>query len=29
MVMRGLRVFVLRGWFSRWEQARLQKILRK
>lgn len=29
MLMRGLRVFVLRGWFSRWEQARLQKILRK
>ncbi|WP_034788100.1 2TM domain-containing protein [Ewingella americana] len=29
MVVRGLRVFVLRGWFGRWEQARLQKILRK
>lgn len=29
LLFRGLRVFVLRGWLSRWEQARLQKILRK
>lgn len=29
LIFRGLRVFVLRDWLNRWEQARLQKILRK
>jgi len=29
LLIRGLRIFVLRDWLSRWEQARLQKILRK
>ncbi|MGV8926480.1 MAG: 2TM domain-containing protein [Ewingella sp.] len=29
LIFRGLRVFVLRDWLIRWQQARLQKILRK
>jgi len=29
LLFRGLRVFVLRDWLSRWEQTRLQRILRK
>ncbi|MFZ4834844.1 2TM domain-containing protein [Rouxiella sp. Mn2063] len=29
LLIRGVRVFVLRDWLQRWQQARLQKILRK
>ncbi|EOC1311427.1 helix-turn-helix domain-containing protein [Cronobacter turicensis] len=29
LVVKGLRLFLLRGWIEQWQQQRLQKLLRK
>ncbi|EPN9528488.1 2TM domain-containing protein [Cronobacter malonaticus] len=29
LAMKGLRLFLLRGWIEQWQQQRLQKLLRK